>query len=219
MTDISKIHAVIIGDLVNPPSVDASNRSDFDASLREIFDEVNSDYEKDIDFLIQRSNSFTKVMISPEYALEVALYLKARVKMLRKYYSLPDLDMRLSIGIGLIENLAQEVSQSDGQAFRFAGTELDKLSKFQSFTLRSSFKEMNISWKALALMVDTITEGWSYEGAEAVWFSLKGLTQSQIAKILDISQSAVNFRLRAAHWRATKVLIKTYHDQLNHFID
>ncbi|MCX2745773.1 hypothetical protein OO013_17960 [Mangrovivirga sp. M17] len=219
MTDISKIHAVIIGDLVNPPGVDSSNRSDFDSSLKEIFDEVNGDYEKDLDFLVQRSNTFVKVMINPEYALEVALYLKARIKMLRKYYSIPGLDIRVSIGVGLIEQLGENVSHSDGQAFRFAGTELDKLSKFQQFTLRSSFKEMNISWKALSLMVDTITDGWSYEGAEAVWFSLKGLTQSQIAKILDISQSAVNFRLRAAHWRATKVLIKTYHDQLNHFVD
>lgn len=206
--------AVITADLV-----DSSNYSE--AILDEILKNLNSEFEKlqqeygeEIDFKIYRGDSFQGVVSKFQHSLKIALQLKSlinKVKLKNQKPANPLADVKIAIGIGSFDYKGDSIAESNGQAFQFSGRTLDDMkNESRKIRLKTPSGNLNSEFEASLFLLDAIMEKWSQASAEVVYFLLKGMKETEIARILNISQSAVNQRKKACGWEAISVLLKRF---------
>lgn len=190
--------------------------------LKEEFGFIQRTYgEENIDFKIYRGDSFQGVIKVPEDSLHLVLQLKTAVNRLQQNQRVarahPRLvDFKVAIGIGSQELEREAIAESNGQAFQFSGRTLDEMKNENRRTgLKTSNEDVNDEFKSSLLLLDTITDKWSTASAEVVYYSLKDLKEKEIAAILEISQSAVNQRKKAAGWEAVALLLERYREVVN----
>jgi len=192
----NKIYAVITGDIVKSGKF-GPDREKALKILKDALNSLNNFKRKSIGGIsdIFRGDSFQIVISEPKHALEISIYLKARL--FSKTIKGNSIDVRIAIGIGEIESFDEKnIQESDGEAFRLSGNALDNISKYRRFSIKSNIDKSNKQLEFISSSIDSITRRWSPEQAEAVWLS--GKTQTSISKKLGISQPAVNKRLLLA---------------------
>jgi hypothetical protein len=165
---------------------------------------------------IFRGDSFQGLVIQPEKALKILLYIRS--ELLKIQIERHRAEVRLGLGIGRIGNLnIENIEASDGEAFRLSGRALDSLKgsrqKYRRFSFLSEQVEINPGLAMLAAALDAIIQSWSVELAEAVSHWILGKTQAEISRVLKIRQPAVQQRLRlAGHFALGAAL--DYYDSL-----
>jgi hypothetical protein len=112
------------------------------------------------------------------------------------------IDVRMSIGIGKKTYAGARISESNGEAFIFAGEKFEELDKEKSNLLIKSpwpdfDEEINLYLRLTSLFMDT----WTVAAAELVEMVLKepSLTQTEIGERLGIRQNSVSGRWKRAH--------------------
>ncbi len=158
------------------------------------------------DWEIYRGDEF-QLRCTPERALQIALELKARLKVIK------DLDLRIAIGLGEEDFRGNGISESNGTAYQRSGRMLDKL--------KSQKKNMGIDTgeshrnRSLNLMIDLASDfmdNWTPVSAEIIALSLAApdKTQSQMADELKIRQSAVSQRQKRARYLLVQQMLEYY---------
>ncbi|MBU2929718.1 transcriptional regulator [Winogradskyella psychrotolerans] len=145
---------------------------------------------------IYRGDSFQLESHIIEDSFRTAVYIKAFLK------SVKGLDVRMSIGIGTKNYQGNSVSESNGEAFIFSGETFETLKKDkQNLKLKTSNatinKEINLYFRLALIAMDN----WTVNSAEIVKLSLEHphMIQSELAKIIGISQDAVSKRQKRAY--------------------
>ncbi len=195
-------------------------------SLKVEFETITLEYgDQNIRFKIYRGDSFQGVVHQPEEALKIAIQIKAAINRIHlketrknKAYS-KIADFKIAIGIGMQELEREAIEESNGQAFQFSGRTLDEMKTENRKTrLKTIDENINQEFNTAFLLLDTITDKWSTASAEVVYYLLRGLKEREVAEILEISQSAVNQRKKAAGWEAVSGLLQRYHQVIKtHF--
>lgn len=157
-------------------------------------------------FQISRGDSFQGVLAGVQQSLKAALYLRLQLR------SAVQLDLRQAIGIGPVEELVGDSPlESSGTAFIRSGRLLDDMSSrkkpYQRISVQSGNHEFDAEFFCQFELLEAIYGDWTDKEAEAILFRMQQWTQSEIAEHLAIDQSAVNRRLKAAHWDAVAVLL------------
>lgn len=158
------------------------------------------------DWEIYRGDEF-QLRTSPERALQIAVELKARLKCIK------NLDLRIAIGLGDEQFRGQGVSESNGTAHQRSGRMLEELKKKR--------KNMGIDTgnpkhnQGLNLIIDLamdFMDSWSTVSAEIVKVSLAqpGITQTALARQLQIKQSAVSQRRKRARYSLVLDVLQYY---------
>jgi hypothetical protein len=192
----NKIFAVITGDIVKSRKL-GKGRIKALETLKEALNSLMNFKGNSIGGIsdIFRGDSFQIIVSKVDFALEIAIFLKARLS--TESIKGKNIDIRIAIGIGKIESFNKDnIPESDGEAFRLSGSALDNISKYRRFSIKSSIDELNKQLEFISSSIDSITRRWSTEQAEAILLWLKGDTQISISKKLGISQPAVNQRLQ-----------------------
>jgi predicted DNA-binding protein (UPF0251 family) len=155
---------------------------------------------------IFRGDSFQAVVPDPVHTLRVALFLRARLLMIKLPLGQPD--ARIGLGIGKIESLNKaRVEESDGEAFRHSGRALDGLKGYRRLAIVSRWPRWDRLFEPLGSALDAIMLRWTPEQAEAMCFMLQGWTQQDIARRLGVRQPAVQQRLvKAGHFAVSDCL-------------
>ncbi len=209
-------YAVITGDLVKS-STFKEKRKDALRTLDEIFNTLKSKLPKDIDTFISdifRGDSFQIVVSDAEYALSIAIFIRAQL--IRRSTAGIAINTRISIGIGSIEYLNQEkIMESDDEAFRLSERSLDEIPNYRRLIITSSSEEQNQTLEVLSAFIDAITSRWTSEQAEAISHWIFGKTQTALAKRIGVTQSAVQQRLQLAGHFAIEACVK-YFDSIIH---
>jgi hypothetical protein len=209
-------YAVITGDLVKS-STFKEKRKDALRTLHEIFNTLKSKLPIDIDIFISdifRGDSFQIVVSDAEYALTIAIFIRAQL--IRRSIEGMAFDARFSIGIGSIEYLNQEkITESDGEAFRLSGRSLDEIPNYRRLIITSSKEEQTQTLEVLSAFIDAITARWTPEQAEAISHWIFGETQTSLAKRIGVTQSAIQQRLQLAGHFAIEACVK-YFDLIVH---
>lgn len=180
--------------------------------IRDSFSRVNRHLprEKELEFEIIRMDEFLARSETPRFALHAALMVCSYFR----YHSYHELgiraDLRISMGIGPIEFQQKDIRESDGTAYRLAAAGMEQMKRNQRLVINSTDENLNSELAVATGFMDILIHDWSDEQAEALYYSLTGMNQVDISKRLDISQPAVNRRLKAAHWDATERFIKRY---------
>jgi hypothetical protein len=210
--------AVLTADLVESSLYEEEVLEKVLNTLKEEFTHIRDNYGEDnVRLKIYRGDSFQGVIKKPEEALKIALQIKAAVNRIhlkktkknRAYSKIAD--FKIAIGIGT-QNIEREaISESNGQAFQFSGRTLDDMkTENQKTRLKTELEEVNAEFNTSFFLMDTITDKWSTASAEVVYYLLSGLKEREIATEINISQSAVNQRKKAAGWEAISELLIRY---------
>lgn len=184
--------AVITGDIVN-----SQDSNDSDKWLSVLTNYLSQFGESPQQWQVYRGDSFQLILPQPESALLVALGLKAVIKQCKP------LDVRMGIGVGAMTHEAEQVLQSNGEAFVNSGRMFDSLKK-RTLAVKTPWndcdKTINLQIKLALLTMDD----WSDTSAEVVAMSLRNpeATQKDIAEMLSIPQSRVSERLSRAGFDA-----------------
>jgi len=204
-----RIYAVIAGELAESRKISDRHLGKIPDIIRSSFSDVNDHTasENTLDYKIIRMDEFLCITAQPQSALHAVLML-ASIFRFRSYTDLKiRTDLRLSIGIGPAELIKEELRESDGTAFRMADTGLRSMKRNQRLSITTMDDELNEEFAVACGFMDILIHDWSDEQAEAFFHRLAGKNQTQISEELNISQPAVNRRLKAAHYDAIENLI------------
>jgi hypothetical protein len=154
---------------------------------------------------IERGDFFQIEVEKPEEALKKVFEIKSLIKKIEPLESnkkISTIDVRLALGIGVKTFIGESISESNGQAFIFAGEKFEVLKKENSTigikTPWQNFdEEMNLYLKLAAIFMDN----WSVSSAELVELILENptRTQAEIGIQLGIKQNSVSGRWNRAH--------------------
>ncbi|WP_417589829.1 SatD family protein [Owenweeksia hongkongensis] len=180
--------SVIIGDIIN--SRNSETPKQWLNSLKTVLNEIGLEPKV---WEIFRGDSFQVEVTNPKKALLTALKIKAALR------SAVNLDVRMAIGIGEKSYNATKITEANGDAFVRAGELFENLKK-HTLALSSPWtdvdSQMNLNIELALLTIDN----WTQNSAKTVQLSIAHpkATQSDLAKMLNISQSSVSERQKRA---------------------
>ena len=173
------MNAVITGDIISSTSIPFEERK----KLLEIFDKIVNDLQSlcELKCEIFRGDSFQILVEKAELALEVAVLIRAGLKM-----NTPE-----------IEFIDDKVITSDGEAFKYSGRAFDELIK-TNLTIKTRWDNINEELKLSTLFADDIISNWTEIQAFVVYKSLllnksqKEIADEQNKSAQNISKISVN---------------------------
>ncbi|WP_352423105.1 hypothetical protein [Proteiniphilum sp.] len=192
--------AVIKGDIISSRKVNNS-----ESWLLPLKNQLNEWGQSPKQWELVWGDSFQLEIDRPEEALRKSLIIKALVKRVvpedqKRKSGL--LDVRMAIGIGNKTYTGERISESNGEAFIFAGEKFEELEKGKvNLLIKSPWEafdeEMNLYLKLASLFMDN----WMVASAELIGWVLKypDYTQKEIGDRLGIKQNSVSGRWRRAH--------------------
>jgi hypothetical protein len=206
------VYAVISGEIADSRKIAQEQLGKIPDIIRASFKEVNEkvDAAHRLVYEIIRMDEFLCLTSIPHSALH-SMMLLASVFRHKSHKELNiRTELRLSLGIGPAELFQNELRESDGTAFRFADNGLRTMKRNQRLNIISGNREMDDEFHVACGFMDILIHDWSDDQAEAVFHRLTGKNQVEISETLNISQPAVNRRLKAAHIEAVERFITRY---------
>ncbi len=183
--------SVITGDIIKSRSI--NNQGLWLKELKFALGMLSSDQSY---YEIYRGDSFQLEFKDFYKSFEAAVYIKACIK------SIKGLDVRMSIGIGEKSHQGETVSESNGEAFVFSGETFENLKKEkQNLKIKTKNQQLNEELNLYFKLALIAMDNWTVNSAEIVKLSLKhpNMIQSELAKIVGISQDAVSKRQKRAY--------------------
>ncbi len=210
---MDEIKAVLTGDLIQSRKLDNEGLEKVLNALHSTFKEIQEKIlKKDGHLEIYRGDSFQILIHEPELALKVTLILKSRLLSLLNTSEIKS-DARIAIGLGTLRMQNSKVIESQGEAFEFSGSELDKIIKESvSLSIKTPWEGVNDEFRVNCLFADSILSGWSAKTAESVFrYLLYGETQEQQAQFFNVSQPAISKRLfNQGNMKAMEAFLKRF---------
>jgi DNA-binding CsgD family transcriptional regulator len=111
------------------------------------------------------------------------------------------LDVRLGLGLGPVEYRSENQSLSDGTAFRLAAHSLEAAyqDKLGFIRFASESEALDAQVNTIFVAIEPYLSKLTAPQAESLWWSMTGLTQTEIADKLEVAQPTVNRALQSAH--------------------
>lgn len=197
--------AVITGDIINSKKINPKKW------LKPLKKELDKNGVTPKFWEIYRGDSFQAIVNKPEDALKTAIKIKAALR------SVPDIDVRMAIGIGTRTHNAQKVTESNGSAFVHSGEKFEMLKKEkQNLAIKSDWpefdKEMNLFLKLSLIAMDN----WTVNAAEIVKTTMENphKLQEELGKIVGIKQNAISNRLKRSYYDEIMEVNKMYESKL-----
>lgn len=222
------MYASITGDIISSKNISLSQRDLILEKLQTDFNNISENFPLRYPFEFLRGDSFQGVTTDLKDALKITLSIKAIFKKngittsdslnKKNGRSYKNLDARISIGLGPIEYLHQQLSLSDGTALQLSGRSLEKMKSLnQKLIVTTEHDEINRELRVELKLLDAIIEKWTTHSAEVVYYLLQGNNETQTAQKLGISQSAVNQRKKTANWDAIVMLLDNFESLILQF--
>lgn len=194
--------AIITGDIVNSRKEKASL---WLPQLKKVLQQYG---KSPAQWEIFRGDSF-QLSTAPEEALKAAIHIKAAIKEIK------DLDVRIGLGIGEQDHRAEKISESNGTAFVRSGESFESLKK-QNLGIITGDSELDEVFNLLLSLSLLNMNTWSPTVAEAVKVSLENpeKSQTEIAGMLEKSQSSLSEALKRGGYDEMLRLLAFYHKQI-----
>lgn len=196
------IFQIITGDLVNSVTFSKTNRQE----IRHIFEKSNTIFGSYYEYFVRGDG----IQIQANgNALTEAIYLKCLL------HAKLDVKIRLSIGIGKIENLTERLSDSTGEAFVISGQNLDAMKQNKSsIAVKTTDPWLNAEWEIHAKVLDYLETSRSRNQSEVILGLVEHKTQTQLAEEIGISQPSVNQRIKSSGWALIEPILLRYENCL-----
>ncbi|MGJ1204824.1 hypothetical protein [Sphingobacterium lactis] len=163
---------------------------------------------------IFRGDSF-QALVSADTCFHAVFNLKASLRQIE------GLDIRIGIGVGLVDRLDEDIKKSSGQAFVYSGRALDDLEK-ESLEFRSPWEDLNEEINLMMSLCTRITDQWTPNLAETVKAALENpeASQMELSNIIGRKhQSQVSKELSRAHYAKIMDVISYCTKKLKKYVD
>jgi hypothetical protein len=213
-----KNYAVITGDIVDSSEVSGNEKDQLIQSLKEAFDDIQNllkDNKPPPSFDVFRGDSFQGLLSDPAGVLRAALFIRTALRKNQPGKQKSDWDARISIGVGTVDYLPEEVSEGDGPAYRNSGPVLDELKGEHKLAIKTPLQTINEELKVPCALLDAVISKWTQAQAEIVYMLLQNKAPKEIGNILDISRTAVHYRIKGAGWFAIEIFLQRYREIMN----
>lgn len=177
---------VITGDIINSQLCDPES---WIPELKLLFEKLGKTPK---DWEIYRGDEF-QVKTEPENAYWVALCIKSLIKRIDR------LDVRLAIGIGDEKYAAEKITESNGTAYVNSGRLLNEIKiHHRNLAVRTQDVELDTTLNLLFDWAILDFDAWTPVVAEVLYDIMihRGVTQEELAKKLNITQSSVSQRIK-----------------------
>lgn len=207
-----KKYAVITGDIIDFTSVGNKRREEL---IGDTDDNIKRWVKQPEDAAIFRGDSFQLIFEDPDLAVIRSIQLICWFKK-QAEPKFPHLSTRISLGIGGLAFKGKTVLDSDGEAFHLSGRNFDLLETDELLRISTGKAEQDELLAVLLTFMNLIMNGWSSQQAEVVYWVLEdqNATQEKIGKRLNMYQSNIAKRLKAAHWKEMEKGIRFISAQL-----
>ncbi|MDP2176485.1 MAG: hypothetical protein Q8K70_11300 [Bacteroidota bacterium] len=220
------IKAVITGDIIASTKLTTKDREWLASSLKKTLKVWDKDF--DMKSEMYRGDSFQCLLSNVSEALKVAILIKTYIRSLNpsELYDIYNrrtpnksktilkpqwlFDTRITIGIGEVESEMKSIKTSDGEAFHLSGRLLDEIkASKQTIAIRTN-DQHNDELETGLVLLDYIIAKTTALQCEVVNLKLLNYTETHIANMLNIQQSAVNQRSNGAGWYAIEKMVKRF---------
>jgi len=214
--------AVLSGDIIRSRDLSQQEREKILSVIKEsarTLSSLTKPVLKISAFDVFRGDSFQVIVFRPQMAVSVSLMLRTLVKgtVQKPLKALPD--VRIAIGIGTVDSVPDNVSEGDGEAFQRSGLLLDRMKSDQKMAIATPKDELDKRWNAELGLLDAIVTNWTFQQSEVIPHIMTGQTQQEIAEMLNIEQSTIHRRLRAAEWPAADRYLTYVAEDLKHSLN
>ena len=194
--------AIITGDIVNSRSVEAKQWVPKLKKALNLFGSEPKSWE------IYRGDSF-QLKVEPAIALHAAILIKSEIKQFK------ELDVRMSIGIGAIEYDTSKITESNGSAFSRSGECFENLKK-ELLQIKSNSENFDKTLNVMLSLAGLSMNDWTPLSSEIIQISLENpeMTQLEIAKLLDKSQSNISIALKRGGFDEIQKLLNYYKEEI-----
>lgn len=122
------------------------------------------------------------------------------------------LEIRIALGIGEISFETPKLSTNDGTAFRNSGRMLEVMKGENDTYIRIStgHADRDAEFTAHCISMDYLIKRCSILQAQAIALALDNHTQTEIGRMLKISQPTVQQRLQAGGWPVFKAILARF---------
>lgn len=217
--------AVITGDIIQSTRLSEADRSGLVKQIQEAMKTWEADFKFKSEFF--RGDSFQCLLPHPHFGLRVALLLKTFIRSLNPTTSfslaskkIPEkktsvllpatiIDARIAVGIGDADAGAK-LATSNGMAFSLSGHLLDGLKNSKQAFGIATDDDYNDELETESMLLDALISKTTALQCEVINLKLLGYNETQIAKDLNIIQSAVNQRSRSGNWNAIDAMVDRF---------
>ena len=201
---MSKLRSVITADIVNS----ASARIEV---LAEKLEQTVFRSQPLARIFFYRGDSFQIYLPDPQAAYRLALQLRITAILIEKDRLDAHTDVRLSIGIGAVEQPVTQLATAQGEAFLLSGRGFDELANTdRRLSIHCSHIPIQIGFQTISLFTDYLFQSLTFKQAEVLAHLLNQLTQLETAKLLNKSQSTINKHVQSMGWKQLHELMDLY---------
>lgn len=199
-----EIKGVITGDIVGSSQIKPEFRADLLKCLTTMEEELQS--VSPFRMELYRGDSFQLLVEDPAMTAKIAILLRAGL-----IYHTPNKDAgmwdaKVSIGIGSIDFISDNIVTSDGEAFMYSGRQLDNIGKHR-LSIKTPWQDVNEELDVSTAFVDDIITGWSNKQAGMIYLSLR--QNSAKKEVAEMSGTSIQ-NVRNVLSVAKESLIKKY---------
>lgn len=214
---MEKVFGAIAADVIDSTSLDRTDLLHLKDEVSDCF--ADAKYYTSAQFWgrLVKGDSIECCLADPKMALRLALLIKCRIKAwageLACSEALQSLGIRFSIGVGQMRIIDPQVDIMDGEAIYIAGRNLNKItdsSSTSAFGLASADRNITELINISVALLDDLINSLSAKQSTVIYHLLLGRNQTEIARLLFISQSSVNSRAQKAGWRLISDTLRVY---------
>ena len=214
---MDKVFGVIAADVIDSTSLSKADLLCLNDEVSSCFADAKYYTSSKFWGRLVKGDSIECCLPDPRLTLRLALLIKCRIKAwagdLVCSAALQDLGIRFSIGVGSMRIVDPHMDVMDGEAIYIAGRNLNKIAGSSSTSIfgfvaddRNLTELVNVS----IVLLDDLINSLSAKQSAVIYHMLLGLNQTEIAKLLFISQSSVNSRAQKAGWRLIADTLRVY---------
>ena len=184
------MRAIITGDIINSQETDSEN---WLPKLKELLGKWG---KTPTDWEVYRGDEF-QLKCNIDDVFWKALSIKSLIKQFE------NLDVRIAIGIGEEQYSSEKITESNGTAYVNSGRLLNEIkNEGKTFAIKTPNEGINADFNILFKWSSLDFDSWTVAVSEIVHLLMmdKNLTQDDLAKKLNISQSSVSQRIKRANF-------------------
>lgn len=206
------IKGVITGDIVDSTLIPIECKP----TVIEVLDAVIADFSTSVivNYEMFRGDSFQVVVDNKDYALSVAIAIRAALRANTPEGQEP-WDARIAIGLGEVSFQSSSIVTSDGEAFRLSGREFDNLGK-RRLSIVTPWEDVNEELKLSTSFADDIISKWTVKQAEVIYARIfTNVTQKELAEKLNMSIQNISKHLNLAKSNLINSFIERFKELMN----
>lgn len=221
---MNRLYGAISADVIDSTSLSSNDMFRLGDEIRNCLLDIKRYYYSNFWGRLVKGDTIEFCVDNPELALRLVLLMKCRVKAwaggLLCSDALKCYGIRFSIGVGSMRIIDRPADIMDGEAIYIAGRNLSKITatgQYSSFGM--NMRDVNIGYliNMCISLLDDLINSLSAKQSTVIYYRMLGMTEVEIADMLNISQSSVNSRSRIGGWKLISDTLNVY-ERIN-FLD